>query len=73
MIWIIIPLPQAFDFGFTIPYRRELLSRLSIPFECQSPDLDEEQIKRQLEQQKCSLFMIAQGSLQSAKQWPNGC
>ena len=43
------------------PYRRELLSRLSIPFECQSPDLDEEQIKRQLEQQKCSLLMIAQG------------
>ncbi|MBI2522228.1 MAG: septum formation protein Maf [Bdellovibrio sp.] len=43
------------------PYRRELLSRLTIPFECLSPDIDEEQIRNQLTQQKCSIPLIAQG------------
>ncbi|HAZ11998.1 MAG: septum formation protein Maf [Bdellovibrionales bacterium GWA2_49_15] len=42
------------------PYRRELLSRLAIPFECLSPDIDEEQIKKQLTLQGCTMLELAQ-------------
>jgi septum formation protein len=36
-----LPPPRSLILGSTSPYRRELLQRLRIPFEVQSPDVDE--------------------------------